>query len=85
MAFLKQKNFGYKSKKSCDFSIENIEEFLKNAPDDMLPSKVALITLLMFLFKRGNYLLVLTGFFQHFSERKDFFTFLLLFADIESH
>lgn len=43
LAFLKQQNLGYVSKKSSTFSSENIAAFLKNAPDDMLPIKVALI------------------------------------------
>lgn len=39
-AFLQTQNTGFKPKKSSVFSRENIEEFLRNAPMDLLPEKV---------------------------------------------
>ncbi|KAK5641530.1 hypothetical protein RI129_010077 [Pyrocoelia pectoralis] len=43
VAFLKRQNVGFKPKKSSIFTRENLEDFLKKAPQEFLPIKVALI------------------------------------------
>ncbi|KAK4886064.1 hypothetical protein RN001_002335 [Aquatica leii] len=43
IAYLKKQNVGYQPKKSSIFTKENIENFLKNAPFEFLPHKVALV------------------------------------------
>ncbi|KAK4884868.1 hypothetical protein RN001_001139 [Aquatica leii] len=43
IAYLKKQNIGYKPKKSTVFSRDQIDKFLKDAPQEFLPHKTALI------------------------------------------
>ncbi|KAK4885396.1 hypothetical protein RN001_001667 [Aquatica leii] len=43
IAYLKQQTIGYKPKKSTVFSRDQIDKFLKDAPQEFLPHKTALI------------------------------------------